>query len=259
MSAEQLQFTFIQVTQGVPTIRWLRVAMFIVAGVASYLLAQTVLYLVLQVPFRLGIISAMLFVHLAVFSTAVELQRQSILAGKWVFRFDLRYLLLVTLFIALFLSSIVAEVQASQRSMQRNSELTKLLEDQIAGGVVSIGGQHGRQISCVVTRTDFSDNDLSKLIASTTNEAGVCEITMLQLEATAVTDVGLQQLAGCSNLEFVSLPAISLSDTTFEVLASCRKLNHLLFDTRKQDPTQIIGLSVRLPNTRINGVLRSER
>lgn len=249
------RFTWVRMGDNGPVIRWGPVGLVIAGNLLCYLIAQAILYLVLQVPFRLGIVSAVFSVNLAFLATVIELQRQNLKNSKFTFRFDLTYLFVVKLLAAMFFGSITAEVRASQRGFQRNLEIKTELEKLIGGGDIYLGGQNGKQITCLVKRKDFSDSDLANLIqASRGVDSGVCEITMLAIEDTAVSDSGLKELSACPKLEILALPPILLSDATLETLSTFRNLNYLTFDQKKITESQLNRLSEKLPNTKINGI-----
>jgi hypothetical protein len=263
MSGEKLQndrFTWVRIDERGPAVRWGRVSMFVGGVLLVNLVAQTVLYLTLQVPFRLGIVSALLSVQLAFLATVIELQRQNLKPGKSGVRFDLTYLFVATLLAAMFFGSVTAEIRASQRGFQRNNEIKTELEKLIGGGNVYLSGHNGKRITCEITRKDFSDSELADLIeASRDSDSSVCEITMLVLEATAVTDSGIQKLSACQELEYLALPPIALSDATLEKLTQCRKLKYLILNQKKLTESQLNQLYEKLPNTKINGVSHQER
>ncbi|MDX1929880.1 MAG: hypothetical protein SFV81_25360 [Pirellulaceae bacterium] len=254
-------FTWVRMGEHGPAIRWGAVTLLVGSYLFAYLIVQTILYVVLQVPFRMGIVSAVFAVHLGFLVTVVEYQRQNLNASKSIFRFNLAYLFAMTLLAALFFGSITSEVRATQRGLQRNSILKAELDKLIRGGNVYFGEQNGKRISCEITRPDFSDNDLADLIAAATNtDSKVCELTMLVLEKTAVTNEGLHVLSVCSKLEFLSLPAsIALTDATLETISTCKELNYLSFDQKKISEAQFDQLSKRLPDTKINGVSYRDR
>lgn len=255
------RFTLVRMGEHGPAIRWGAVTLLAGMYLFAYLIVQTILYVVLQAPFRMGIVSAVFAVHIAFLVTVVEFQRQNLNASKSIFRFNLAYLFAMTLLAALFFGSITSEVRATQRGFERNSSLKAELDKLIRGGNVYFGAQNGKRISCEITRPDFSDRDLAVLIAAATStDSEVCELTLLVLEKTAVTDDGLQVLSACSKLEFLALPAsIALTDATLEVISTCRELNYLSFDKKKISEAQFDQLSKRLPETKINGVSYRER
>ncbi len=250
-----IRFTWVYMGERGPRIRWVPVGILAVGCLLGYLLAQTILHLTLQAPFRFGIVSATFAVHVAFFATLIEVQRQNLNKSKFVFRFNITYLFVITLLAAIFFGSITAEIRASQKGFQQNLAIKAELEKLIGGGSVYLGEQGGKRITCQITRSDFSDRDLEDLIiASRGIDSADSEITMLVLEATAVTDKGLQALPVCKKLEFLALPPIPLSDQTIESLASCRKLKFLSGDQKKLTASQLNQLYERLPDTKINGV-----
>lgn len=254
------RFIWVRMGDKGPVIRWVPVVLMIGGNFLFYLIAQAILYFVLQVPFRLGIVSAVFSVNLAFLATVIELQRQNLKNSKSSFRFDLTYLFFVTLLVAVFFGSITAEIRASQLGFQRNLEIKTVLEKLIDGGDVYLGEQNGKRITCHVRRKDFSDSDLANLIQATRGvDSGVCEITMLAIEDTAVSDSGLKVLSACTKLEILALPPISFSDATLETLSACRNLNYLTFDQKKITETQLNWLSEKLPNTKINGMTYREK
>ncbi len=253
-------FNWVRLSASGPVVRWGRISMFASVILLGHLLAQTILNLTLLVPFRFGIVSALLAAQLGFLATVVELQRQSLKPGKSVFRCDLTYLFVITLLAALFIGSLTAEIRASQRGFQRNQEIKVQLEALIDGGSVYLSGQNGQRITCLITRQDFSDGELATLIESSSGiDSGVCEITMLVLEATTVTDTGLQKLSACPKLENLALPPIALSDATLEKLASCHNLKYLMLDQKKLTQSQLNQLFEKLPNTKINGISHRDR
>jgi hypothetical protein len=255
------RFTLVRMGEHGPVIRWGPVCFIIAGGLLAFLIAELVQFFVFQTPLRLGLLSAMFTVHLAYLTTALEFQRQNLNANKTRFRFNLTYLFVMTLLAAVFFGSITNEHRVSQRGFQRNDEIRVELDKIIQGGNVYFGAQNGKRISCEITRPDFSDGDLAKLIVEATHrDSKVCEITMLVLEKTAITNDGLQILSACPKLEFLALPmSIALTDPTLETLATCKKLNYLNFNQKKISDAQFDQLSKQLPDTKINGVSYRER
>jgi hypothetical protein len=132
-----------------PKIRWGIVILLSASVLIANALAQLALYLALQVPFRFGLISAVTSVQLGVFAMTIELQRQKLLVGKYVFRFNLTTLFVATLFASLFIGSIAAELRRSQRGFQKNEEVKAQLEPLIGTGDISIGALNGKRIYSV--------------------------------------------------------------------------------------------------------------
>lgn len=254
-------FILVRMGEHGPVIRWGPVCFIFAGGLLAFLIAELVPYLVFQAPLQLGIISAMFTVHLAYLATAVEFQRQNLGQGKTRFRFNLTYLFVMTLLAAVFFGSITNEHRTTQRGFQRNEEIKAELAKLVQGGNIYFGAQNGKRISCEITRQDFSDEDLSKLVVGATNsDSKVCELTILVLEKTAITNDGLQVLSACPKLEFLALPSsIALTDATLKTISTCKKLNYLSFDQKKISDSQFDQLSKQLPDTKINGLNYRER
>jgi hypothetical protein len=244
---------------GTLKLRW-GVVMLLSAGVLlGNALGQFVLYVALQVPFRFGIVSAMTSVQLGLFAIAIELQRQKLLVGKYVFRFNLTTLFLLTLFASLFVGAVVAEQRHSQRGIERNKEVTAQLEQLIGAGNISIGALNGKRISCLVTNPAFSDAELELLISATKfDQFGISEITMLQLENTSITEVGIRKLVDCKKLEFLALPQVKLSDSAIEAIALCQNLEYISIGQRSLTQEQANHLYEKLPYVKINGLSHEE-
>ncbi len=263
MTDEKLKvsrFPWVRMGDQGPVICWGPVSMLAGGTLIGYLIAQTFLCLYLDVPFRLGMLSALFSAQLAFFATLVELQRQNLKPGKSAFRFNLTYLFILTLLIAVFFASIMSDFRTSQRGFERNEVVKAELEKLMGGGNVYMGAPNGKRITCEVTRKDFSDSDLRSLIkASRGIDSDVSELIMLVLESTAVTENGLQSISTCKKLEILALPAITLSDATLESLAKCKNLKFLTLDQKKLSAAQIDLLSEKLPNTKINGVSYREK
>jgi hypothetical protein len=249
------QFFWIQSEDGSPRIRWGRVILLSASALLANALAQLLIFAVFQVPFRFGLVSAVTVAQLGFFATAIELQRQRLVSGKFVFRFNLTFLFVATLFAALFIGSVAAEIRYSQRAFQRNKEIEAQLQQLIGAGDVTIGALNGNRISCRVTRPTFSDDDFALLVELTQcDQSGISEITMLQIENTSVTEIGIQKLVACKKLEFLALPTIKLSDSAVNAIASCRNLKHISIGQRALTEEQRSGLYKKLPNVRINGM-----
>jgi hypothetical protein len=193
-----------------------------------------------------------------VLSIAVELQRQRILAGRWRLRLSLQSCLLVMFFVGLFFAGAGNAYRSDLRGLALNESLRAELESVINGGRVSMSQPGGRRISCHVRRPDFND-DLAELIRRASAVTGSCELTMLFLEGTQTSDVGVRQLGACSELAVLSLPSMPLDDRAVAALASLFRLELLMFDDKNLTPQQLATLRQALPTVRLNGKTWSQR
>lgn len=246
--------------RGHPTVRNWNVFLVVLGPLGGFLAAQGVLPFVFDTPFRPWIACAFCSAYLLFILTLIELQRQNLLRDRSSLRFDLKYLFLLTFLAAAFVGSIAAQIRDTQLGFRISEQVKSRIQERIDGVDVYIGSERGRNISCVVKRTSFSDDELKELIEITRDsDTQACELTMLVLEGTQVSDDGLKQLSECRKLENLSLPSIALSDDTLARIEECRSLKYLTFAEQKVAERQRNLLYQKLPNTKINGRTLSER
>ena len=103
-------------------------------------------------------------------------------------------------------------------------------------------------------RTDFADADLEKLIALGSRDGTRrCELTILFLGNTLVTDAGVCRLAACTQLRQLALPTRAFSDEAIAAVTHCRQLELLLLDERPLSENQLAALRSALPQLKLNG------
>lgn len=255
------QFVWLQLNdKGEPSLRKMNVLLVLLLPLGGFLASQAVLSFVFDSPFRPWIACAFCSGYLVFFFTLIELRKQNFLREKSSFRFNLRYLFFVTTLGAVFFGSITAQVRDTQLGFRISEEVKSRVQARIDGVDVYIGGVRGKNISCVVNRASFSDGELKELIELTSgSDSHNCELVMLVLEGTQVSDDGLKQLSECRKLENLALPAIALSDDTIARIAECRSLKFLTFAEKKTKEQQRNQLYQKLPDAKINGRTYSER
>jgi hypothetical protein len=190
---------------------------------------------------------------------AVELQRQRIRSGQWRFRFGLGALLLAMAIAAVFFAVMASACRQNQQSFAESQTLKSELEAVLRGGTVSIS-MPGRGITCQVTRPTFSDDDLARVIdLASAGGTRTCELTMLFLAGTGVTNAGLCRLAACEKLTLVEPPPLNLSDEAVDALSKCGRLEFLPIDESRLSAAQIARLRESLPRLRLNGRTWAQR
>ena len=194
------------------------------------------------------------------FVIVVELQLQRLRYGTWRFRYSLRSVLLLTAIAAAFFAVASYGFREQQREFVFNAELKKDLETVIQGGTVSISNPGGRGILCQVTRSNFSDDDLAKVIElASSGSTHTCELEDLLLGATSITNAGICQLADCRKLVVVELPPIDLSAAAIDSLSKCRRLEIVVIDERRLNAEHLTHLRDALPHIMLNGKTWAQR
>jgi hypothetical protein len=244
---------------GRPRVRWGRVAAFLATIAAVSLASSTVVDYFTDVPTNVVVLLAPLSVAAAYVVIVAELQLQRMRTGAWRFRYSLRSILILTALAAFFFALASYGIRENQRQFAMNAELTKQLEAVIQGGKVSISNPGGRGIACQVTRASFSDDDLARVIdLASQGSTRTCELQMLFLGGTSVTNAGVCQLAARKKLIVVELPPIDLSPAAIDALAKCR-LETLIIDERQLSAAQLHRLRKNLPDIRLNGRTWAQR
>jgi hypothetical protein len=184
---------------------------------------------------------------------AIEMQRQRIIVGKWAWRFSLAGMLWVTLFVAALLGIALNIAQTTQREFASGQKAIDSIEAITRSGSTYSQSRGGRFV-VMVTRSDFDDTDLAKVIeAATIDGESSCRIISLVIWGTAVTDQGLARLDKCSQLEVLSTSVGPFSDATQSRLAGLRKLKDITLDESKFTGEELGELRVKIPHARING------
>lgn len=244
------KLTWVRVRDGKPYVAWDRIALVFGMQLAAMALGVFTVSRLTNAPFRLPV-AALISCGVAVFLiVVVEWQRQLVISGKPTFRWSLAALFWLTIVAAIFFAVVsycAAEILRGQRV---TVELRKVVG---AGGGVGTAGS-GERITCVVTRSDFGDDDLRNVIGITELDGEQpSELVMLTIENSSVTDAGLRELARCQKLDFLALPSIAMSDETIEAIAQCRQLVILNCDESKLSPKQMACLRAALPDVKLNG------
>ena len=245
---------------GQPRVRWWRivavmasifVCAFIGAAIAGRLTETSTSVVMLLAP---------LCVAGVYFVIVVELQLQRLRYATWRFRYSLRSILLLTAIAAVFFALASYGFRADQREFAFNAELKKDLEALIQGGTVSISNPGGRGILCQVTRSNFSDDDLARVIdLASSGITHTCELEDLLLGGTSITNAGICQLADCHKLVVVELPPIDLSAAAIDALSKCRRLKVVVIDERRLQQDQLDDLRASLPHIMLNGKTWAQR
>lgn len=160
----------------------------------------------------------------------------------------------------MFFGFVTSAHRENQRAFAVNVELTKELEAVVQGGRISISMPGGRRIACQVTRSSFSDDDLARVIGlASQGGTRICELEMLFMGGTNVTNAGICQLAGCEKLVAVELPSIDLSAAAIDSLSNCHRLELVVIDERRLNADQLNHLRQALPHIRLNGRTWAQR
>ncbi len=245
---------------GKPCVRWGLVAGYIGIVVGVNALAMLLISWFIGTRFNLPLVFAISCGAIACSTIVVELQRQRVLTGEWRFRLSILSCLILMLIAACFFAIIGNDIRANQLGHALNLALKTKLEELIDGGNVYISTIEGTGVSCDVSRASFSDVDLQKLIQLASERTpGISQITLLNLEKTSVTDVGLQALHRCPHLTHLFLPAFQLSNESIASLVACRNLKYLSLDESKLTSEQVTDLRKTLPNLILNGKRWKER
>lgn len=239
---------------GMPCVRWGRVAAYIgIVGCANAM-AMFMLSLVIGVRFKLPLLFVLSCGPMAYMTLAVELQRQRVLTGEWRLRLSISTGLVLMIIAACFFAVVGNEIRANQRGHNANLALKNKLDELIDGGNAYISTVEGTGVSCYVSRTSFSDDELQQLIQLASERTpGISQITLLNLEKTSVTDAGLQVFHLCPHLTCLFLPSLRLSNESIKSLVSCSKLKYLTLDESKLTSDQLAALRKLLPKLMLNG------
>ncbi len=254
------QLTWVINQGGKPCVRWGRVAGYIGMVVGVNALAMLLISWFIGTRFNWPLVFAISCGAIASFTVVLELQRQRVLTGEWRFRLSIISCLILMLIAACFFAIIGNIIRANQLGHAANLTLKTKLEELIDGGNAYISTIEGTGVSCDVSRTSFSDNDLHRLIQLASERTpGISQIMLLNLEKTSVTDAGLQAVQLCPHLTHLFLPAFQLSNESIASLVSCRNLKYLSLDESKLTSEQVAELSKTLPKLILNGKRWSDR
>ena len=239
---------------GKPCVRCGRVAGYIGIVVGVNALAMLLISWFIGTRFNLLSVFAISCGAIACSTIVVELQRQRVLTGEWRFRLSIISCLILMLIAACFFAIISSVIRANQLGHAANLALKTKLEELIDGGNAYISTIEGTGVSCDVSRSSFSDDDLQRLIQFASERTpGISQIVLLNLEKTSVTDVGLQAVHLCPHLTHLFLPAFQLSNESISSLVACRNLKYLSLDESKITSEQVADLRKTLPKLILNG------
>lgn len=241
-------------------VRYGRVITFLITIVCAEFVGGAITRHFAEVPIDTTFMLATMCVVAAYLVVVIELQRRRLQYGSWKLHLSLRTLLLLTALAAAFFAVVSRATRENQRLMAVNVELQKQLEAVLQGGTVAIGMPGGARITCQATRASFSDDDLAKVIALA-SEGGTrpCELSMLFLSGTSVTNAGVRQLAACDKLVLIDLPPLNLDTAALDALVKCRRLEFIIIDERRLTREQGSRLREALPKVRLNGRTWAER
>lgn len=190
----------------------------------------------------------------------IEVQTQRLRSGQWRFRFSMRAIVLWTAIVAVFLALATRAFRDRRLARLENQRLESELEAVVNGGNVSIDMPWGYSISCQVTRSTFSDDDLARIIElASQGGTRTCDLSSLWLAGTNVTNAGVSRLSACEQLQFLEVPAIDLNDEAIDSLARLRRLETLMMDERQLTARQLDRLREALPDVRVNGQTWQQR
>lgn len=254
------ELAWVRNVNGQPRVRWGRVAVVMLALIGGTLSARAIWGQYAYTPE--AVLSAAL--PTAAFSAylvlLVELQSQRVRTGKWSFAFSIRAVLLWTAIASILLALTMSAVRHRQRGLAESQRIKGELEAVIDGGQVFCSMLWGEDIFCHVTRPTFSDKDLAAVIRLASHGDTVpCELTLLTLSVTSVTNDGVCQLAACRKLTLLALPALDLSPEAISALANCSRLEYLYIDERPLTERQIDQLRKALPSVRLNNKSWAQR
>lgn len=222
--------------------------------VGLHAFAMLIISLLFGVRFKLPLVLLVSCGALAYGTVAVELQRQHVIAKEWRFRLGIKCYLILMVIAACFFAIIGNEIRATNLGHAANLVLRTSLEEVIDGGNAYISTVEGTGISCDISRTSFSDQDLEQLVLLASDRTpGTSQITLLNIEKTSVTDAGLRVVRVCPHLTHLNLPGLPLSDETIASIATCRKLQYLTLDESKLTSEQMDLLKKSLPKLILNG------
>ena len=245
---------------GQPKVRWGRIVGFVGLVFVANALVHLAMSFIVGLPFRWPLLFLVSSGAIFWLVLAVELQRQRILMGQWRLRLGIGTGLILMALAASFFAVIGNEIRKNQRGHAANLTMKAKLEKLIDGGNAYISTPDGTGVSCDISRSSFSDDDLQQLIQLASERTpGVSQITLLNLENTSVSEAGIQAVRLCPHLTHLFLPRYSLSDETIAAIATCRKLSFMTLDESKITEEQMAKLGKSLPNLRVNGKRWSER
>lgn len=247
-------FSFVRdLGDGKTEIRWSRILLFVgtlTLGSGAALLGISYLFDVeSQWKFVLPqIASAMIYLVIA-----IEMQKQRIIVGRWSGRFSLLGMLWISFFVAILLAIAINIAQSSQREFEFGQKVVDSIQAITQSGHTYSQSRGGRFV-VVVTRSDFTDQDLAAVIrAATSDSSSPCQIISLVVWGTAVTEQGLAQLESCPQLETLSTSTGPFSEATRAKLAGLQQLKDLTLDETKFTADELQQLRSSIPHTRING------
>jgi Leucine-rich repeat (LRR) protein len=239
---------------GKPYVRWGRLCICIGAVVGLHAFAMLMVSLLFGVQFKLSLVFLVSCGTFAYGTIAVELQRQRVIAKELRFRLGIKCYLILMVIAACFFAIIGNEIRATNLGHAANLVLKTRLEEVIDEGNAYISTVEGTGVSCHVSRTSFSDDDLKQLaLLASARTPGTSQITLLNIEKTSVTDAGLRVVRLCPHLTHLNLPALPLSDESIASIGSCRKLQYLTLDESKLTSKQMVLLRSSLPKLILNG------
>lgn len=245
---------------GKPCVRWGLVVGYIGIVVGFNALAMFLISWFVGTRFNLPLVIAISCGAIAGFTVVLELQRQRVLTGEWRLRLSIISCLILMLIAAWFFAIVGNVIRTNQLGNAANLVLKTKLEELIDGGNAYISTIEGTGVSCDVSRSSFSDDDLQRLIQLASERTpGISQITILNLEKTSVTDAGLQTVHLCPHLTQLFLPSFQLSNESIAGLVACRNLKYLTLDESKLTSEQVADLRNTLPKLILNGKRWSDR
>ena len=259
-SESPTQLTWVIDQGGKPYVRWGRVAGFIGGLIGVATLTMISISWLFGTRSELSSVFVVASGAIAYLTIVLALQRQRVLAGEWRFRLSIGSFLILMLIAACFFAIIGNAIRSNHSGYTANLALKSKLEELIDGGRFYIGSVEGTGLSCDLSRTGVSDDDLQKLIQlSSERTPGTSQIVLLNLAKTNVTDAGLRAIKRCPNLTHLFLPAFQLSNESVTSLVAFPKLTYVSLDESKLTSEQLSELRKALPKLRLNGKTWKDR
>lgn len=229
-----LRSYFIREVDGNPKILWKGIGLYLFALLLMNLFVSLFISYFFSVPLRRELLILTLLGPATILLVVIELQRQQILHQDNRIRFSIASIFIGTFLVAIFAATVITTVKNTDRRFKANKALVSELEIIIgeSGGNAYIGSLEGGNVTLLITRADFSDDDFSVLLGKLKDGTGATDVRHLDLGASSITEKSLESICKLTELRFLNLP-FPLSKETLEKLKSCRAIEILLFNNRQ--------------------------
>lgn len=248
------EFGFVRdLGDGKAAVRWSRIVLFVGILTLGSGVALLGISYIFDVESQWKMVLPQIAAAMICLVIAVEIQKQRIVVGRWSWRFSLAGMLWITLFVAVLLALAINIAQSTQREFAFGKKVVESIKAITQSGETYSQSRGGRFV-VVVTRSDFSDEDLAKVIRVATSEGDSnCQIISMVIWGTSVTEQGLAQLESCPQLEVLSTSAGPFSESTRSRLAGLRRLRDITLDKTKFTVDDLEQLRSSIPHARVNG------